>query len=81
MDAVTEHRIVQVGVNGYGATASLSANTRVPGAIPSAPALTSVHIPLEEVGYQAVRAAIDSEWTPAPLRMEVHLRASTPPVS
>ncbi|WP_256094549.1 MULTISPECIES: hypothetical protein [Tessaracoccus] len=40
-----------------------------------------MHIPLEEVGYQAVRAAIDSEWTPAPLSMEVHLRASTPPVS
>jgi LacI family transcriptional regulator len=44
------------------------------------PALTSVHIPLEEVGYQAVRAAIDPEWTPSPLPLEVNLRDSTPPV-
>ena len=45
------------------------------------PALTTVRIPLEEVGYQALRAAIDAEWAPerAHLGLEVQLRASTPP--
>ncbi|WP_298742108.1 LacI family DNA-binding transcriptional regulator [uncultured Microbacterium sp.] len=45
------------------------------------PALTTVRIPLEEVGYQALRAAIDAEWSPtrADLGLEVLLRASTPP--
>lgn len=45
------------------------------------PALTTVHIPLEEVGYQALHAAIDAEWAPgsAELELRVLLRASTPP--
>lgn len=45
------------------------------------PALTTVRIPLEEVGYQALHAATDAEWMPVPdsLRLEVLLRASTPP--
>ncbi|WP_353082426.1 LacI family DNA-binding transcriptional regulator [Tessaracoccus lapidicaptus] len=64
-----------------GGDVALAGFDDIPAAEDVTPALTSVHIPLEEVGYQAVRAAIDSEWTPAPLRMEVHLRASTPPVS
>ncbi|MFS0865789.1 LacI family DNA-binding transcriptional regulator [Microbacterium sp. 179-B 1A2 NHS] len=44
------------------------------------PALTTVRVPLEEVGYQAFRAAIDPEWTPNDdtLRLEVLVRASTP---
>ncbi|WP_454129243.1 LacI family DNA-binding transcriptional regulator [Microbacterium aurum] len=43
------------------------------------PALTTVRIPLEEVGYQALHAATDAEWEPAALRLEVLLRESTPP--
>lgn len=45
------------------------------------PALTTVRIPLEEVGYHALHAAIDAEWAPAhaDLALEVLLRASTPP--
>ncbi|WP_447943661.1 LacI family DNA-binding transcriptional regulator [Microbacterium aurum] len=43
------------------------------------PALTTVRIPLEEVGYQALHAATDAEWEPAALRLEVLLRDSTPP--
>ncbi|MDT3344943.1 LacI family DNA-binding transcriptional regulator [Microbacterium aquilitoris] len=45
------------------------------------PALTTVRVPLEEVGYQAFRAATDAEWEPHPddLRLEVLLRESTPP--
>jgi len=44
------------------------------------PALTTVRIPLEEVGYQAFRAATDPEWQadPAQLKLEVLLRESTP---
>ncbi|MFJ6677716.1 LacI family DNA-binding transcriptional regulator [Microbacterium sp. NPDC091382] len=45
------------------------------------PALTTVRVPLEEVGYQAFRAATDAEWESHPdnLRLEVLLRESTPP--
>ncbi|WP_425838271.1 LacI family DNA-binding transcriptional regulator [Microbacterium sp. PA5] len=44
------------------------------------PALTTVRIPLDEVGYQAFHAATDAQWQPAddPLRLEVLLRESTP---
>ena len=44
------------------------------------PALTTVHVPLDQVGYETFRAATDAEWTPDPdaLRLEVHMRASTP---
>lgn len=45
------------------------------------PPLTTVRIPLEEVGYQALLAATDAEWEPDAdeLRLEVLLRDSTPP--
>jgi len=44
------------------------------------PPLTTVRVPLEEVGYQAFHAATDAEWSqdPGALRLEVLLRASTP---
>jgi LacI family transcriptional regulator len=44
------------------------------------PSLTTVHIPLEELGYQATRAAVDHDWQHAPARLElgVVLRDSTP---
>ncbi|HWI30458.1 MAG TPA: LacI family DNA-binding transcriptional regulator [Microbacterium sp.] len=45
------------------------------------PALTTVHVPLEDLGYRALRAAIDDEWTgdAEPLPLDVLLRSSTPP--
>lgn len=43
------------------------------------PALTTVRVPLEEVGYQAFQAATDVEWEPAPVGFDVLLRDSTPP--
>ncbi|WP_405374078.1 MULTISPECIES: LacI family DNA-binding transcriptional regulator [unclassified Microbacterium] len=45
------------------------------------PALTTVRIPLEDVGLEAFRAATQPEWEPdkAALRLEVLLRESTPP--
>jgi LacI family transcriptional regulator len=44
------------------------------------PALTTVHIPLEEVGYQALRATVDPAWSPddSRLGLEVLVRQSTP---
>lgn len=47
------------------------------------PALTTVRIPLEEVGYQAFHAATDAQWQPTDdaIGLEVLLRESTPPRS
>lgn len=47
------------------------------------PALTTVRVPLEEVGYQAFHAATDAQWEPADdaVVLEVLLRESTPPRS
>ncbi|WP_298040451.1 LacI family DNA-binding transcriptional regulator [uncultured Microbacterium sp.] len=47
------------------------------------PALTTVHVPLEQVGYEAFRAATDPDWAQdaSALRLEVRLRASTPGLS
>jgi LacI family transcriptional regulator len=44
------------------------------------PALTTVHVPLEDVGYESLRAAVDDAWQQDPdsIRLEVLLRASTP---
>ncbi|MFT4157292.1 MAG: LacI family DNA-binding transcriptional regulator [Microbacterium sp.] len=45
------------------------------------PALTTVRIPLAEVGYQAFRATVDSDWTQTALALDVIVRESTPGVS
>lgn len=47
------------------------------------PALTTVRVPLEEIGYLALRAVIDDEWQPpiTPPGFEVLLRDSTPGIS
>ena len=44
------------------------------------PGLTTVRVPLEDVGYLALRAAVDEEWDAdaGPLTLEVVLRDSTP---
>jgi LacI family transcriptional regulator len=45
------------------------------------PALSTVRIPLEDVGYQALRAIVDDDWDPGAtgITHEVVLRESTPP--
>ncbi|PRB13080.1 LacI family transcriptional regulator [Microbacterium sp. MYb62] len=50
----------------------------VPASSDVAPALTTVRVPLSEVGYQAFRATVDADWEQAPLPLEVVVRASTP---
>lgn len=52
----------------------------VPSSRDVSPALTTVHVPLSEVGYQAFRATVDADWTQAPLPLEVAVRDSTPEV-
>jgi LacI family transcriptional regulator len=50
----------------------------VPASSDVSPALTTVRVPLSEVGYQAFRATVDADWEQAPLPLEVIVRASTP---
>lgn len=47
----------------------------------AAPGLTTVRVPLDELGYRAVRAVVEPEWDAAarPLPVEVVVRGSTPP--
>lgn len=46
------------------------------------PGLTTVRVPLDEVGYRAFRATIDDDWdAPQPMPVEVVLRPSTPGVT
>ena len=53
----------------------------VPSSNDVTPALTTVRVPLSEVGYQAFRATVDADWQQPPLPLEVVVRASTPEVS
>lgn len=50
----------------------------VPAADDVSPALTTVRVPLTEVGYQAFRATVDADWVQPPLPLEVIVRQSTP---
>ena len=44
------------------------------------PGLTTVRLPLEELGAQALHAAVDPDWVaPGPVALEVLVRESTPP--
>ncbi|WP_336626588.1 MULTISPECIES: LacI family DNA-binding transcriptional regulator [unclassified Microbacterium] len=53
----------------------------IPSARDLTPALTTVRVPLQDVGYAALRAATDDDWEPStePLPFEVLVRDSTPP--
>ncbi|MFB7250028.1 LacI family DNA-binding transcriptional regulator [Microbacterium sp. NPDC056234] len=50
----------------------------VPVSLDVTPPLTTVRVPLTEVGYQAFRATVDEDWTQTPLELEVVVRESTP---
>ena len=54
----------------------------IPTARDVTPALTTVHVPLRNAGYQALRAAVDEEWEQdsSSLAVRVVLRDSTPPL-
>ncbi|MDY0908440.1 LacI family DNA-binding transcriptional regulator [Microbacterium sp. CFBP9034] len=48
------------------------------------PGLTTVRVPLEDLGYRALHAAVEADWDPEadpPLPLEVIVRGSTPPRS
>ncbi|PRA80327.1 LacI family DNA-binding transcriptional regulator [Microbacterium sp. MYb66] len=53
----------------------------VPASSDVTPALTTVRVPLSEVGYQAFRATVDADWEQPPLPLEVVVRASTPGIT
>ncbi|HWK78855.1 LacI family DNA-binding transcriptional regulator [Microbacterium sp.] len=42
------------------------------------PQLTTVRVPLSDVGYQAFRATVDDDWTAEPLPLQIVVRDSTP---
>ncbi|MEJ1088768.1 LacI family DNA-binding transcriptional regulator [Microbacterium sp. Mu-80] len=44
------------------------------------PQLTTVRVPLSDLGYQAFRATVDDEWAQSPMQLEVLVRDSTPGV-
>lgn len=50
----------------------------VPSSRDVTPALTTVRVPLSDIGYQAFRATIDVDWEQTPLPLEVLVRSSTP---
>ncbi len=63
-----------------GADIALCGFDDIPGAQDVTPGLTSVRVPLEDVGYLALRAAVDEEWTVSArsLPIAVVVRDSTP---
>ena len=63
-----------------GADIALAGFDDIPTARDVTPALTTVRVPLEDIGYQTLRAAVDDAWQHDPdgIRLEVLLRASTP---
>jgi LacI family transcriptional regulator len=50
----------------------------VPSSVDITPPLTTVHVPLIDVGYQAFRATVDADWESESVPLEVVVRASTP---
>ncbi len=53
----------------------------IPASADVTPRLTTVHIPLSDVGYQAFRAVVDDDWQQEPVALRVVVRESTPRVS
>ncbi|GAA3939487.1 LacI family DNA-binding transcriptional regulator [Microbacterium soli] len=50
----------------------------VPASRDVSPRLTTVGVPLRDLGYQAFRATVDAEWQQPEMRLEVLVRESTP---
>ncbi|MEU1972663.1 LacI family DNA-binding transcriptional regulator [Microbacterium sp. NPDC019599] len=63
-----------------GADIALAGFDDIPTGRDVTPGLTTVRVPLDDVGYQSLRAAIDDSWTQSPdsLPLEVLVRGSTP---
>lgn len=62
-----------------GVDVALAGFDDIPASRDVTPSLTSVRIPLEDLGYAAFRAAVDVDWTaPEALPLEIRLRESTP---
>ncbi|QIG39331.1 LacI family transcriptional regulator [Microbacterium sp. 4R-513] len=63
-----------------GADIALAGFDDIPTSRDVTPELTTVRVPLEDVGYQTLRAVVDETWQQDPdsIRLEVLVRASTP---
>lgn len=62
-----------------GADIALAGFDDIPAGRDITPGLTTVRVPLELIGYEALRAAVDADWEPrGDLDLEVVLRGSTP---
>ncbi|GAA1925079.1 LacI family DNA-binding transcriptional regulator [Microbacterium aoyamense] len=63
-----------------GADIALAGFDDIPTGRDVTPALTTVRVPLEMVGQETLRAAVDEDWTidPAALELSIELRDSTP---
>lgn len=53
----------------------------VPASRDVTPQLTTVRVPLDELGYQAFRATVDAQWQQSPIELDVLVRDSTPVVT
>lgn len=71
---------LRAGGRAVGTDVALCGFDDVPAARDVTPGLTTVRVPLEDVGYEAVRAVAEDDWRPgrATLPLEVVLRDSTP---
>lgn len=78
--AVGAMSVVRDAGRSVGADIALAGFDDIPASRDMTPSLTTVRVPLEEVGYQALQAAIDDEWRQddAAMALEVQLRDSTP---
>lgn len=63
-----------------GADVGIAGFDDIPTLVDVTPGLTTVRLPLEELGRRTVRAALNDDWDDAPLTGTVVLRDSTPPL-
>lgn len=79
--AIGAHSTLRSAGRIIGADVAVAGFDDIPSSHDVSPSLTTVRVPLEEVGYQAFRAAVDDSWTlPSDaLKLTIVLRESTPP--
>ncbi|MCC2594025.1 LacI family transcriptional regulator [Tessaracoccus sp. OS52] len=81
--AIGALNVVRAAGREVGTDVALAGFDDIPTGRDVSPTLTTVHVPLHQVGYQAFHAALDDDWEQdnEALGLEVLLRDSTPPRS
>ncbi|WP_217180926.1 LacI family DNA-binding transcriptional regulator [Streptomyces sp. AC495_CC817] len=72
---------IRDGGRAVGADIAVCGFDDVPSSSDVSPALTTVRVPLSDVGFQAFRATVDADWTQPALPLEVVVRESAPGVA